>query len=103
VHYQTFIAPGADSVSCAISQERRRASAHSKQNYRSDVASQVRLLPGMEGKTIEFFLVPDKDGNRQLMPGKIISIRTIYASLRGLQRYDQHYRQAPQVYVLPEW
>jgi hypothetical protein len=42
-----------------------------EQNYRSDVASQSRLLSFYEGKTIEF-LVPDKDGNRKLMPGKII-------------------------------
>jgi len=35
------------------------------------VASQGRLLALYEGKTIEF-LVPDKDGTRKLMPGKII-------------------------------
>src|SRR5579864_3842167 len=40
-----------------------------EQNYRSDVASQGRLLALYEGKTIEF-LVPDKDGNRRLVPGK---------------------------------
>src|SRR5437868_9169862 len=37
-----------------------------EQNYRSDVASQGRLLALYEGKTIEF-LVPDKDGNRRLV------------------------------------
>src|SRR5579859_2828493 len=42
-----------------------------EQNYRADVASQGLLLSLYEGKTIEF-LVPDKDGNRRLMPGKII-------------------------------
>ena len=42
-----------------------------EQNYRSDVASQGRLLALYEGKTIEF-LVTDKDGNRKLMPGKIV-------------------------------
>jgi hypothetical protein len=68
-----------------------------EQNYRSDVASQGRLLALYEGKTIEF-LVPDKDGNRKLMPGKIVRSGYMphYEAYNG---YDQQYRQAQQAYV----
>jgi hypothetical protein len=68
-----------------------------EQNYRSDVASQGRLLALYEGKTIEF-LVPDKDGNRKLMPGKII--RSGYTPhSQAYSAYDQQYYQAQQAYV----
>jgi hypothetical protein len=68
-----------------------------EQNYRSDVASQGRLLALYEGKTIEF-LVPDKDGNRRLVPGKII--RSGYTPhYEAYSAYDQQYRQAQQAYV----
>ncbi|MBZ5507385.1 MAG: hypothetical protein LAO78_18145 [Acidobacteriia bacterium] len=68
-----------------------------EQNYRSDVASQGRLLALYEGKTIEF-LVTDKDGNRRLMPGKII--RSGYTPhYEAYSGYDQQYRQAQQAYV----
>ncbi|HEY2116299.1 MAG TPA: hypothetical protein VGJ51_14475 [Candidatus Angelobacter sp.] len=68
-----------------------------EQNYRSDVASQGRLLALYEGKTIEF-LVPDKDGNRRLVPGKII--RSGYTPhYEAYSAYDQQYRQAQQSYV----
>ena len=68
-----------------------------EQNYRSDVASQGRLLAFYEGKTIEF-LVPDKDGNRKLMPGKII--RSGYTPhYQAYNAYDQQYYQAQQAYV----
>lgn len=68
-----------------------------EQNYRSDVASQGRLLALHEGKTIEF-LVPDKDSFRKLIPGKIIRSGYIphYEAYNG---YDQQYRQAQQSYV----
>src|SRR3954469_11351109 len=65
-----------------------------EQNYRSDVASQGRLLAFYEGKTIEF-LVPDKDGNRKLMPGKII--RSGYTPhSQPYSAYDQQYYQQQQ-------
>jgi hypothetical protein len=68
-----------------------------EQNYRSDVASQGRLLALYEGKTIEF-LVPDKDGNRRLVPGKII--RSGYTPhYQAYSAYDQQYVQAQQAYV----
>jgi hypothetical protein len=68
-----------------------------EQNYRSDVASQGRLLALYEGKTIEF-LVPDKDCNRKLMPGKII--RSGYTPhYQAYNTYDQQYYQAQQAYV----
>ncbi|MFL6313558.1 MAG: DUF4139 domain-containing protein [Terriglobales bacterium] len=68
-----------------------------EQNYRSDVASQGRLLALYEGKTIEF-LVPDKDGNRKLMPGKII--RSGYTPhSQPYSAYDQQYYQQQQAYV----
>jgi hypothetical protein len=68
-----------------------------EQNYRSDVASQGRLLALYEGKTIEF-LVPDKDGNRKLMPGKII--RSGYTPhYQAYSDYDQQYVQSQQAYV----
>src|SRR6266700_230960 len=68
-----------------------------EQNYRSDVASQGRLLAMYEGKTIEF-LVTDKDGNRKLMPGKII--RSGYTPhYQAYGAYDQQYYQAQQAYV----
>src|ERR1041385_7179184 len=68
-----------------------------EQNYRSDVASQGRLLALYEGKTIEF-LVSDKDGNRKLMPGKII--RSGYTPhYQAYSAYDQQYYQAQQAYV----
>jgi hypothetical protein len=68
-----------------------------EQNYRSDVASQGRLLALYEGKTIEF-LVPDKDGNRRLVPGKII--RSGYTPhYQTYSAYDQQYYQAQQAYV----
>jgi hypothetical protein len=68
-----------------------------EQNYRSDVASQGRLLALYEGKVIEF-LVPDKDGNRKLMPGKII--RSGYTPhSQAYSAYDQQYYQAQQAYV----
>jgi hypothetical protein len=68
-----------------------------EQNYRSDVASQGLLLALYEGKTIEF-LVPDKDGNRRLVPGKII--RSGYMPhYEAYSAYDQQYRQAQQAYV----
>ena len=68
-----------------------------EQNYRSDVASQGRLLALYEGKTIEF-LVTDKDGNRKLMPGKII--RSGYTPhYQAYSAYDQQYYQAQQAYV----
>jgi hypothetical protein len=68
-----------------------------EQNYRSDVASQSRLLSFYEGKTIEF-LVPDKDGNRKLMPGKII--RSGYMPhYQAYNSYDQQYYQTQQVYA----
>jgi hypothetical protein len=68
-----------------------------EQNYRSDVASQGRLLALYEGKTIEF-QVPDKDGNRKLMPGKII--RSGYTPhYQAYSAYDQQYYQAQQAYV----
>jgi hypothetical protein len=68
-----------------------------EQNYRSDVASQGRLLALYEGKTIEF-LVADKDGNRKLMPGKIIRSGYMphYQAYNG---YNQQYYQAQQAYV----
>ncbi|HEY2391300.1 MAG TPA: hypothetical protein VGK22_08995 [Candidatus Angelobacter sp.] len=68
-----------------------------EQNYRSDVASQGRLLALYEGKTIEF-LVADKDGNRKLMPGKIIRSGYIphYEAYSG---YGQQYYQSQQAYV----
>jgi hypothetical protein len=68
-----------------------------EQNYRSDVASQGRLLAFYEGKTIEF-LVTDKDGNRRLMPGKII--RSGYTPhYQAYSSYNQQYYQAQQAYV----
>jgi hypothetical protein len=68
-----------------------------EQNYRSDVASQGRLLALYEGKTIEF-LVPDKDGNRRLVPGKII--RSGYTPhYQAYSAYDQQYYQQQQAYV----
>jgi hypothetical protein len=68
-----------------------------EQNYRSDVASQGRLLALYEGKTIEF-LVADKDGNRKLMPGKII--RSGYTPhYQAYSAYNQQYYQAQQAYV----
>jgi hypothetical protein len=68
-----------------------------EQNYRSDVASQGRLLALYEGKIIEF-LVPDKDGNRKLMPGKII--RSGYTPhYQAYSAYDQQYYQQQQAYV----
>jgi len=68
-----------------------------EQNYRSDVASQGRLLSLYEGKTIEF-LVPDKDGNRKLMPGKIV--RSGYVPhYEAYGAYNQQYYQAQQAYV----
>src|SRR5712671_649450 len=68
-----------------------------EQNYRSDVASQGRLLALYEGKTIEF-LVADKDGNRKMMPGKII--RSGYTPhYQAYSAYDQQYYQAQQAYV----
>jgi hypothetical protein len=68
-----------------------------EQNYRSDVASQGRLLSLYEGKTIEF-LVADKDGNRRLMPGKIIRSGYVphYEAYNG---YSQQYAQSQQAYV----
>jgi hypothetical protein len=68
-----------------------------EQNYRSDVASQGRLLSLYEGKTIEF-LVADKDGNRKLMPGKIIRSGYVphYEAYNG---YSQQYAQSQQAYV----
>jgi len=68
-----------------------------EQNYRSDVASQGRLLSLYEGKTIEF-LVADKDGNRKLMPGKIIRSGYVphYEAYNG---YGQQYAQSQQAYV----
>jgi hypothetical protein len=68
-----------------------------EQNYRSDVASQGLLLALYEGKTIEF-LVPDKDGNRRLVPGKIIRSGYI-PHYEAYSAYDQQYRQAQQAYV----
>src|ERR1700731_1496934 len=68
-----------------------------EQNYRSDVASQGRLLALYEGKTIEF-LVPDKDGTRKLMPGKIIRSGYLPHS-QAYNSYDQQYYQAQQAYV----
>lgn len=71
-----------------------------EQNYRSDVASQARLLSLYEGKTIEF-LVTDKDGNRKLMPGKII--RSGYVPhYEACNAYGQQYYQAQQAYVVAE-
>ena len=68
-----------------------------EQNYRSDVASQGRLLALYEGKTIEF-LVADKDGNRKLMPGRII--RSGYVPhYQAYSAYGQQYYQAQQSYV----
>ena len=68
-----------------------------EQNYRSDVASQGRLLALYEGKTIEF-LVPDKDGNRRLVPGKII--RSGYTPhYQAYSAYDQQYYQTQQAYA----
>ena len=68
-----------------------------EQNYRSDVASQGRLLALYEGKTIEF-LVAEKDGNRKLMPGKII--RSGYTPhYQAYNGYNQQYYQAQQAYV----
>jgi hypothetical protein len=68
-----------------------------EQNYRSDVASQGRLLALYEGKTIEF-LVTDKDGNRKLMPGKII--RSGYVPhYQAYGVYGQQYYQAQQAYA----
>src|SRR5712671_56569 len=68
-----------------------------EQNYRSDVALQGRLLALYEGKTIEF-LVADKDGNRKMMPGKII--RSGYTPhYQAYSAYDQQYYQAQQAYV----
>jgi hypothetical protein len=68
-----------------------------EQNYRSDVASQGRLLSLYEGKTIEF-LVADKDGNRRLTPGKII--RSGYTPhYQAYNAYGQQYYQAQQAYA----
>jgi hypothetical protein len=68
-----------------------------EQNYRSDVASQGRLLALYEGKTIEF-LVPDREGNRRLVPGKII--RSGYTPhYQAYSGYGQQYYQAQQAYV----
>jgi hypothetical protein len=68
-----------------------------EQNYRSDVASQGRLLALYEGKTIEF-LVADRDGNRKLMPGKIIRSGYI-PHYQAYSAYGQQYYQAQQSYV----
>ncbi|MGC2698492.1 MAG: hypothetical protein WA738_22110 [Candidatus Angelobacter sp.] len=68
-----------------------------EQNYRSDVASQGLLLSLYEGKTVEF-LVPDKDGNRKLVPGKII--RSGYTPhYEAYNAYSQQYAQAQRAYV----
>ena len=68
-----------------------------EQNYRSDVASQGSLLSLYEGTTIDF-LVPDKDGNRRLTPGKII--RSGYTPhLNAYGAYGQQYYQAQQAYL----
>ena len=63
-----------------------------EQNYRSDVASQARLLSLYEGKTIEFLV----DG--VLKPGKII--RSGYVPhYEAYNSYDQQYYQQQQAYV----
>jgi hypothetical protein len=68
-----------------------------EQNYRSDVASQGRLLALYEGKTIDF-LVTDKDNNRRLVPGKII--RSGYVPhYDAYSQYGQDYRVAQAAYA----
>jgi len=68
-----------------------------EQNYRSDVASQGRLLALYEGKTIDF-LVTDKDNNRRLVPGKII--RSGYVPhYEAYSQYGQDYRAAQAAYA----
>jgi hypothetical protein len=68
-----------------------------EQNYRSDVASQGRLLSLYEGKTIDF-LVTDKDNNRRVVPGKII--RSGYVPhYSAYSQYGQDYRQAQAAYA----
>jgi hypothetical protein len=68
-----------------------------EQDYRSDVASQARLLALYEGKTIDF-LVPGKDGERRTMPGKII--RSGYTPhYNAYSAYGQQYVQAQQSYA----
>jgi hypothetical protein len=63
-----------------------------EQNYRSDVASQGRLLSLYEGKTIEFLV------NGVLKPGKII--RSGYVPhYVPYNSYDQQYYQQQQAYV----
>src|SRR3954453_9935015 len=68
-----------------------------EQNYRSDVASQGRLLAFYEGKTIEF-LVADKEGDRKLVPGKIIRSGYIPHD-EAYSGYGQQYAQSQQAYV----
>ncbi|HZS27097.1 MAG TPA: hypothetical protein VFB76_07685 [Candidatus Angelobacter sp.] len=63
-----------------------------EQNYRSDVASQARLLSLYEGKIIEFLV------NGVLKPGKII--RSGYVPhYEAYSSYDQQYYQQQQAYV----
>src|SRR5262249_16557135 len=68
-----------------------------EQDYRSDVASQSRLLSLYEGKTIEF-MVADRDGNRRPVPGRII--RSGYTPhSNAYSAYGQQYYQAQQSYI----
>src|SRR5215831_3502833 len=68
-----------------------------EQDYRSDVASQSRLLSLYEGKTIDF-MVADRDGNRRPVPGKII--RSGYTPhSNAYSAYGQQYYQAQQTYM----
>jgi hypothetical protein len=69
-----------------------------EQNYRSDVASQARLLSLYEGKTIDF-LMTDNSGQRKLMPGKIIRSGYVEQYPTFNNPYGQNYNQAQQYYL----
>ena len=69
-----------------------------EQNYRSDIASQARLLSLYEGKTIDF-LMTDNSGQRKLMPGKIIRSGYVDQYPTFNNPYGQNYSQAQQYYL----
>jgi len=63
-----------------------------EQNYRNDPVSEPLLLSLNEGKTIEF-QVTDKDGNKKIVPGKIV--RSGYVPhYSALQNYGANYYNA---------
>ncbi len=69
-----------------------------EQNYRSDVASQARLLSLYEGKTVDF-LASDSSGQRKLMPGKIIRSGYVPQYPQTYDPYGQPSYQQQQAYV----